>query len=75
MEENIEPNNKAANEISDDATKSNSEEIKEPISEVPDIKGNNSISQNNPTPKIDLKKENSTPAENDPKYYLLWKKI
>ena len=67
MEENLEPNNKATNEISDNATKSNSEEIKEPKSEVLDIKGNNSISQNNSAPKIDLKKENSSPAENDPK--------
>jgi len=67
MEENLEPNNKATNEISDNATKSNSEEIKEPKSEVLDIKGNNSISQNNSAPKIDLKKENSIPTENDPK--------
>ena len=67
MEENLEPNNKATNEISDNATKSNSEEIKEPKSEVQDIEGNNFISQNNSAPKIDLKKENSIPAENDPK--------
>ena len=61
MEENLEPNDKATNEISDNATKSNPEEIKEPKSEVLDINGNNS------TPKIDLKKENSIPADNDPK--------
>ena len=67
MEENLDTNNKATNEISDNATKSNSEEIKEPKSEVLDIKGNNSISQNNSAPKIDLKKENSIPADNDPK--------
>ena len=67
MEENLEPNNKATNEISDNATKSNSEEIKEPKSEVLDIKGNNSISQNNYAPKIELKKENSITADNDPK--------
>ena len=67
MEENLEPNNKATNEISDNATKSNSEEIKEPKSEVLDIKGNNSFTQNNSAPKIDLKKENSIPADNDPK--------
>ena len=67
MEENLEPNNKATNEISDNATKSNSEEIKEPKSEVLDMKGNNSISQNNSAPKVDLKKENSIPAKNDPK--------
>ena len=67
MEEKLDPNNKANNEISDNATKSNSEEIKEPNSEILDIKENNSISQNNSAPKIDLKKENSIPAENDPK--------
>ena len=66
MEENLDPNNKANNDISDN-TKSNSEVIKEPKSEVLDIKGNNSISQNNSAPKIDLKKENSIPADNDPK--------
>ena len=67
MEENLEPNNKVTNEIFDNYTKSNSEEIKELKSEVLDIQGNNSISQNNSAPKIDLKKENSIPAENDPK--------
>ena len=67
MEENLESNNKASNEISDNATKSNSEEIKETKSENLDLKGNNSISQNNSAPKIDLKKENSIPADNDPK--------
>ena len=67
MEENLEPKNKPTNEISDNATKSNSEEIKEPKSEVLDIKGNNSISQNNSATKIDLKKENSIKADNDPK--------
>ncbi len=61
MEENLEPNNKVTNEISGNSPKSNSEEIIEPKSEVLDIKGNNSA------PKIDLKKENSIPAENDPK--------
>ena len=67
MEENLEQNNKATNEISDNATKSNSEEIKEPKTEELDIKGNNSISANNSAPKIDLRKENSIPADNDPK--------
>ena len=67
MEENLEPNNKSVNEISDNSPKFNSEEIKEPKSEVLDIEGNNSISQNNSAPKLDLKKENSIPAENDPK--------
>ena len=67
MEENLEPNNKTTNERSDNATKSNSEEIKEHKSEVPDINGNNSISQNNSAPKIDLKEENSISDDNDPK--------
>ena len=67
MEENLEPNNKATNEISDNATKSNSEEIKEPKSEVLDIKGNNSISQNNSAPKVDTKNGNDIPVKNIPK--------
>ena len=67
MEENLEPNNKATNEISDNATKSNSEEIKEPKSDLLDIKGNNSISQNNSAPKIDLKNGNDIPVKNIPK--------
>ena len=67
MEENLEPNNKATNEISDNATKSNSEEIKEPKSEVLDIKGNNSISQNNSAPKVDIKNGNNIPVKNIPK--------
>ena len=67
MEENLEPNNKATNEISENPTKSNSEEIKEPKSEVLDIKGNNSISQNNSAPKVDIKTENDTPVKNIPK--------
>ena len=64
MEENLEPNNKATNEISDNATKSNSEEIKEPKSEVLDIKGNNSISQNNSAPKVDIKNGNDITVKN-----------
>ena len=67
MEENLEPNNKATNEISDNATKSNSEEIKEPKSELVDIKGNNSISQNNSAPKVDIKNGNDVSDKNIPK--------
>ena len=67
MEENSEPNNKVTNEISDNATKSISEEIKEPNSEVIDIKGNNSISQNNSAPKVDIKNRNDIPVKNIPK--------
>jgi len=64
MEENLEQNNKATNEISDNTTKSNSEEIKEPKSQVPNIKGNNSISQNNSAPKVDIKNGNDIPVKN-----------
>ena len=67
MEENLEPNNKVNNEISDNPTKSNSEEIKEPKSEVLDIKGNNSTSQNNSAPKVDIKNVNDIPVKNIPK--------
>ena len=67
MEENLEPNNKATNKISDNATKSNSEEIKEPKSEVLDIKGNNIISQNNSDAKPDIKNGNDIPVKNIPK--------
>ena len=67
MEENLEPNNKATNEISDNATKSNSEEIKEPKSEILDIKGNNPISQNNPASKVDIKNGIDIPVKNIPK--------
>ena len=67
MEENLDTNNKANNEISDNTTKSNSEEIKEPNSEILDIKGNNSISQNNSAPKVDIKNGNDIPVKNIPK--------
>ena len=67
MEENLEPNNKTTNEISDNTTKSNSEEIKEPKSEVLDIKVNNSISQNNSAPKVDIKNGNEISDKNIPK--------
>jgi len=60
MEEKLEPDNKATNEISDNATKFNSEEIKEPIAKKV-------IGINNSAPVVDLKKENITPAENDNK--------
>ena len=67
MEENLEPNNKATNEISDKTNESTSEEIKEPKSEALDIKGNNSISQNNYVPKVDIKNGNDIPVKNIPK--------
>jgi len=67
MEENLEPNNKATNEISDKAIKSISEEIKELKSEVLDIKGNNSITQNNSALKDDIKNGIDIPVKNIPK--------
>ena len=67
MEENLNPNNKAINEISDNTTKSNSEEIKEPKSEVLDIKGKNSTSQNNSAPKVEIKNGNEISDKNIPK--------
>jgi len=67
MEENLDKNNAINKEISDKTTKSNSEEIKEPKSEVLDIRGNNSISQNNSAPKVEIKNGNDIPAKNIPK--------
>ena len=67
MEENLESNNKATNEISDNATKSNSEEIKEPKSESLDNRKNNSISQNNSDPKVEIKNGNDITVKNIPK--------
>ena len=67
MEENLDKNNENNKEISDKTTKSNSEEIKEPKSEVLEIKGNNSISQNNSAPKVDIKNGNDIPVKNIPK--------
>jgi len=67
MEENIEPDNKANNEISD-INISNSEEIKEAKSEkVIDLNDNNSISQNNSTPTAGIKNEIDTPTKTSPK--------
>mgnify|MGYP006233335095 FL=1 len=59
--------NKSNKEIPEKTSKSNSEEIKEPKSEVLDIKGNNSISQNNSAPKDDIKNGNDIPVKNIPK--------
>ena len=67
MEENLDKNNEVNNEISDNTSRSNSEEIKEPKSEVLDIKENNSISQNNSAPKVDIKNGNDIPVKNIPK--------
>ena len=64
MEENLEPNNKATNEISDNVTKSNSEEIKEPKSKkVINMDINNDYSESNSAPKVDIKNEIKTPVK------------
>ena len=58
MEENLDKNNEVNKEISDNTTKPNSEELKEPRSEKDinmDIK--NVISQSNSAPNVDIKKE------------------
>ena len=58
MEENLEPNNKTTNEISDNATKSNSEEIKESRSEKDtNTVINNGNSQSNSDSKVNIKNE------------------
>jgi len=67
MEENLDLNNEINKEISDNISKTNSEEIKEPKSEVLDIKGKNSISQKNSAPKVDIKNGNDIPVKNIPK--------
>ena len=64
MEENLDINNKVNNEKSDNTTKSNSEEIKDPRSE----KDTNSVIkndnfQNNSVSKVSLKNEIDTPAK------------
>ena len=68
MAENLDPNNKVNPEISDDTTKSNAEELKQPKSEKDVIMNdNNAESQNNSSPKIDLKNENNIPVKTSPK--------
>ncbi|WP_288246322.1 DUF2996 domain-containing protein [uncultured Prochlorococcus sp.] len=67
MEENLDINNEVNKEITEKTSKSNSEEIKEPKSEVLDIKENNSTSQDNSAPKVDIKNGNDIPVKNIPK--------
>ena len=68
MEENLDKNNEVNKEISDNTTKSNSEEIKEPKSEK-DLNPNENIpkTQNNSAPKVDIKNGNDIPVKNVPK--------
>ena len=66
MEESLEPNTDVIKEISDKSNKPDSEEKKESITEkVTNSDENIPNSQNNSAPKVDLKKENETPAENN----------
>ena len=64
MEENLEPIKEVNNEISDNNNRSNSEEVKDVKSEK-NIKltSNTDKSQNNSTPKVDIKIENAVPAK------------
>ena len=67
MEENLDINNSVNKEISDNMTKSNSEEIKEPKSEkVNNMDRNNSDSQSDSAPKVD-KNAINTPVKTIPK--------
>ncbi len=62
MEENLDKNNEVNKEISDNTTKSNSEEIKEPKSEKV-INMNINNSQSNSASKVVIKNEIETPAK------------
>ena len=64
MEENLEPTKEVNNEISDINNRSNSEEVKDAKSEKNiNLTSNTDKSQNNSTPKVDIKNENAVPAK------------
>ena len=64
MEENLDINNSANEEISDNTTKTNSEEIKEPSSEKDiNMDLNNGNSQSNSASNVGIKNEISTPVQ------------
>ena len=64
MEENSEPNNIVNKEISNNTNKSNTEEIKEPLSEkVSNINKNIPNLKSDSAPKLDKKNENDTPPK------------
>ena len=66
MEESLEPNTEVIKEISDKSNKPDSQVIKESITEkITNTDENIPNSQNNSAPKVDLKKENEAPAENN----------
>ena len=58
------PIKEVSNEISNNNNKSNSEEVKETkLENNINLTSNTDKSQNNPTPKVDIKNENSKPAK------------
>ena len=64
MEENLEPTKEVNNKISDINNRSNSEEVKDAKSEKNiNLTSNTDKSQNNSTPKVDIKNENAVPAK------------
>ena len=64
MEENFKSNNEVNNNNSENAIKSNSEEIKQPKSEkVINVNEKNTNSENNSAPEIGNQNENITPAK------------
>ena len=64
MEENLDINNNVNNEKSDNTTKSDSEEIKEPRSEKDtNTVINNGNSQSNSVSKVNIKDDNNTPVK------------
>ena len=68
MAENLDSKNKANHELSDDAIKSNGEELKQSKAENAVIMNeNNANSQTSSAPKNDLKNENNTPVKTVPK--------
>ena len=68
MAENLDSKNKANHELSDDAIKSNGEELKQSKSENAVIMNeNNANSQTSSAPKNDFKNENNTPDKTVPK--------
>ena len=68
MEENLDKNNEVNKEISDNTTKSNTEEIKESKSEkIINTNLNNAKSQNNHASQVVIKSESDTPSKAVPK--------
>ena len=66
MEENLDPNIKANNEILNNTNKSNSEEIKKPSENILHKNNDDGNSQNNSAPKTDIKNESDKPVKSIP---------